>query len=270
MYLGVDIGGTKTLVGLMNDQGVILDQKKFPTPKVYQEAIAEISNTVNNFTTENLIAAGIGMPATNLDRENGIGVNFGNLPWENVPIQADLSKRIGCKVVVENDAKLAGLSESMLLGDEYKKVLYVAIGTGIGYALIVNRTIDTAIGDGGGQMIILEHDGKYQPWEAFSSGRAIREQFGKPASEITDKEDWAIIARNLALGFVEIMAMTEPDIIVIGGGVAPYLPSFIEPLNKELKRFENPLLKVPPIQEAQRPETAVVYGGYDLAKALYG
>jgi len=270
MYLGVDIGGTKTLVGLMDDQGVILDQKKFPTSKVYEEVIVEIKNTVNNFTTENLVAAGIGMPATNLDRDNGIGLDFGNLPWKNVPIQSDLSGELGCKVVVENDAKLAGLSESMLLDTEYKKVLYIAIGTGIGFALIVNRTIDTAIGDGGGKTIILEHDGKYQPWETFASGKAIKDQFGKPASEISNKQDWAIIARNLALGFVEIMAMTEPDIIIIGGGVAPYLPSFIEPLNIELRRYENPLLKIPPIQEAQRPETAVVYGGYDLAKALYG
>jgi len=72
MYLGVDIGGTKTLVGLMDDQGVILDQKKFPTPRDYEDVLIEIKNTVNNFTTENLIAAGIGMPATNLDRENGV------------------------------------------------------------------------------------------------------------------------------------------------------------------------------------------------------
>jgi len=92
---------------------------------------------------------------------------FGNLPWKNVPIQSDLSKKLGCRVVIENDAKLAGLSESMLVSKEFKKVLYIAIGTGIGFALIVNRTIDTAVGDGGGQMIILEHDGKYQPWEAF-------------------------------------------------------------------------------------------------------
>src|SRR5665213_211318 len=144
MYLGVDIGGTKTLVGLMDDQGVILHQKKFPTPRDYEDVIIEITNTVNNFTTENLIAAGIGMPATSLDRENGVGLNFGNLPWKNVPIQSDLSKELGCRVVVENDAKLAGLSESMLVSKEYKKVLYIAIGTGIGFSLIVNRTIDTA------------------------------------------------------------------------------------------------------------------------------
>jgi glucokinase len=270
MYLGVDIGGTKTLLGLMDDHGVILHQKKFPTPRDYQEELIEIKNTVNNFTTDSLKAAGIGMPATNLDREHGVGIDFGNLPWKNVPIQVDLSRKLGCKVVVENDAKLAGLSESMLLGKEFKKVLYISLGTGIGYALIVNKTIDTAIGDGGGRTIILEHDGKYQPWEDFASGRAIKKRFGKPASEIHDKQDWAVIAKNLALGFIEIMAMTEPDIIIIGGGIGPYLPSYIEPLNKELKRYENPLLKIPPIQEAQRPEAAVVYGAYDLAKARYG
>jgi predicted NBD/HSP70 family sugar kinase len=270
MYLGVDIGGTKTLVGLMDDQGVILQQKKFPTSQIYEDAITEISQTVKNFTTESLKAAGIGMPATNLDRDNGIGLDFGNLPWKNVPIETDLSQKLDCKVVVENDAKLAGLSESMLISTDFEKVLYISIGTGIGYSLIVNRTIDTAIGDGGGRTIILEHEGKYQAWEDFASGRAIKKQFNKPASEIHDKQDWVIIARNLALGFIEIMAMTEPDIIVIGGGVGSYLPRYIEQLNKELRRYENPLLKIPPIQEAQRPETAVVYGGYDLAKARYG
>ncbi len=270
MYLGVDIGGTKTLVGLLDDQGVILHQKKFPTARIYEEAIDEIVNTVNNFTTDKLIAAGIGLPATVLDRDNGVGVRFGNLPWEDVPIQHDLSKKLGCKVVIENDAKLAGLSESMVLGKEFKKILYLSIGTGIGTALIVKRTIDTAFGDGGGHAIILEHEGKYQPWENFASGRAIKKQFGKPASEIHDKKDWEIIAKNLALGMVELMAMTEPDIIVIGGGVGLYLSSYVEPLTKELKRYENSLLKVPQIREAQRPETAVVYGGYDLAKALYG
>jgi glucokinase len=270
MYLGVDIGGTKTLVGLLDDQGVILHQKKFPTPRVYEEALDKIKNTVNLFTTEKLTAAGIGLPATILDRENGVGINFGNLPWKDVSIQSDLSKKLGCKVVIENDAKLAGLSESMVVGKEFKKVLYLAIGTGIGIALIVNRTIDTAFGDGGGQTIILEHEGKYQPWENFASGKAIKKQFGKPASEIHDQKDWAIIAKNLALGIVEIIAMTEPDVIVIGGGIGPYLSSYVGPLEKELKRYENPLLKVPPIKEAQRPETAVVYGGYDLAKTLYG
>jgi predicted NBD/HSP70 family sugar kinase len=64
--------------------------------------------------------------------------------------------------------------------------------------------------------------------------------------------------------------MTEPDIIIVGGGVGTYLDSYIEPLTRELKRYENPLLKIPPIREAQRPETAVVYGAYDLARTIYG
>src|ERR1700689_4475959 len=110
MYLGVDIGGTKTLVGLLDDQGVILHQKKFPTPQIYEEEIDEIVNTVNNFTTEKLTAAGFGIPATILDRENGVGIRFGNLAWKDAPFQHDLSKKLGCKVVIENDAKLAGLS----------------------------------------------------------------------------------------------------------------------------------------------------------------
>src|SRR5665213_2667584 len=104
------------------------------------------------------------MPATEIDRSKGTGVLFSNLLWHNVSIKADLKRLLNYPVVVENDAKLAGLSEAMLLKDR-AKVLYITISTGIGLAIIVNQTIDTAIGDGGGRTLMLEHGGKVVPWE---------------------------------------------------------------------------------------------------------
>ena len=65
---------------------------------------------------------------------------MGNLPWQDVPIAKDVESIIHCPTMIENDAKLAGLSEAMLVKD-YRRVLYVTIGTGIGTAIIIDQMI---------------------------------------------------------------------------------------------------------------------------------
>ena len=66
-----------------------------------------------------------------------------------------------------------------------------------------------------------------------------------------------------------LIAITEPDLIVVGGSVGNYLERYLDPLTKELKQFETPLLKIPPIEQAQRPDEAVIYGCYDLVHTYY-
>src|SRR5665647_1492722 len=124
MYLGVDIGGTKTLVAVLDNGGVITERAKFPTPPNYDDFLHELTAAVANFTTQDYDAAGLAMPVTVFDRELGIGVSFGNLPWKNVPIHGDVERIVGCPVVIENDAKLGALSEALLLKDSYRRVLY--------------------------------------------------------------------------------------------------------------------------------------------------
>ncbi|HUD10389.1 MAG TPA: ROK family protein [Candidatus Saccharimonadales bacterium] len=269
MYLGIDIGGTKTLVASIDNEGTMTEHFKIKTPHQYETFIEELQNIVAKMTTKKFKAVGVGLPATELNREKGLAVSFGNLPWRNISIRDDLVGLLHLPVVVENDAKLAGLSEATLLKNHHK-VLYITISTGIGTALIVDKVIDTSLGDGGGRTLMVEYEGKVVPWESFASGSAIVERFGKRAEDIHDSRTWAIIGNNIALGLIDVIAMTEPDIIVIGGGVGAYLARFIDPLTEALKRYDNPLLPLPPIKEAKRPEKAVVYGCYALAKATYG
>ncbi len=269
MYLGVDVGGSKTLAAVLDDNGTIVESSKIATPQNYDSFLEEIAKFLDGFSNHDFRAAGVGIPATHLDRANGIGISFGNLTWKNVPVQADIEKIAHCPVVVENDAKLASLSEAMLL-KQYSKVLYVTISTGIGYGLTVNQHIDSNIGDGGGALLLTEYKGKLVPWESFASGRAIYERYGKKAADITDPTVWRRIAHDLSRGFNELIAITEPDVIVVGGGVGTYFERLAAPLEAELQAFSNPLVKIPPFVKAQRPEEAVVYGCYDLAKATYG
>jgi len=271
MYLCIDVGGTKTLVATLDDNGAIQEKYRFETPASYDDFLNELASNVAKLSTKEFHAAGIGIPATRIDRAEGVGLQFGNLPlWKNVPILTDVEKLAHCPVVVENDAKLAGLSEAMLLKGTYKKVLYVTISTGIGTALIKDCIIDTSLGDGGGKTILLEHRGKLTPWENFASGKALFERFGKQAQDITDESTWKEIVHNLAVGFIDLIAFTQPDIIVVGGSVGRYFERYESLLGQELAKYETPLNPIPPIVEAQRPEEAVLYGCYDLAKVTYG
>ncbi len=267
MYLGIDVGGTKTIVAVLDDSGVITQSQRFPTPQDYQLFLSKLAEVVDTFTTKDFKAVGVGIPATSIDRKTGIAVSFSNLAWHREPVQADIERLIGSPAAVENDAKLAGLSEAMLR--EPTRLLYLTISTGIGYSLVVDRIIDQNIGDSGGRLLLFEHAGKLTPWERYASGKAIVETFGSEAKDIQDPEIWDKIARNITQGLIELIAVTEPQVVVIGGSVGVYLDRFIEPLNKYLKELETPLLQVPPVEAAKRPEDAVIYGCYDYAKEVF-
>lgn len=268
MYLGIDIGGTKTLIAVLNNEGVIRESHKFPTPKVYPYFLRELSATVANLSTKEFIAAGVAAPGR-IDRQHGIALAFGNLPWIDIPLKHDIKRIVHSPVVVENDANLAGLSEALLL-KQYTTVLYVTVSTGIGTGIISHQQIDPEFADSEGGKMLLEHKGRLQEWEDFASGRAIVKQFGKRASEITDEKTWRLISRNIAVGLFNLITLVQPDAVVFGGGVSTHFDQFDDYLLKELKYFETPITPIPPIYGAQRPEEAVVYGCYDLARSTYG
>lgn len=270
MYLGVDVGGTKTLIALFTEKGELKESRKFETPRVYEDFLTHLAADVANLSTSDFKTACVAIPATIIDRTEGVGVAFGNLPWRNVTIQSDCEKLFNCPVLIENDAKLGGLSEAKLVIKEFKKCLYVTISTGIGIALIVDGVIDQNFGDSGGRTMMLEHNGDVLPWEQFASGKALTQKYGKLASELDDKTAWKELARNYAVGIIDLVALTTPDVIIIGGGVGAHFPKFEEPLKAILKSYETPLLPIPPIRRAKHPEEAVIYGCYELIKDSHG
>jgi predicted NBD/HSP70 family sugar kinase len=269
MYVGVDIGGTKTLIAVLDEHGVIVEEIKFPTSHDYKIFVKHLQENSAKLSNKEFVAGVAGITGPRTDRERGIGINFSNLPWRNVPILKDTEEILKCPMAIENDAKLAALSEAMLLKDSYKRVLYVTISTGIGFGWVVNGVIDTSIGDGGGRTILLEHEGKMTPWEDFAGGRAIVARYGKRAEEITDEATWKAICRDLAKGFIHLIAVMQPEVVVIGGSVGTYFNRYGKILRAEVEKYDIPLIKLPAFVEAQRPEEAVVYGCYDLAKQVF-
>lgn len=265
MYLAIDVGGTKTLLAVMNDAGEVIEQAKFPTNENYQEFLAAVSTNLHSLKTSKFTACGLAIPGK-IDREHGVGKTFGNLPWENVHIVSDFEALLQCPVSFENDAKLAGLSEARLIKDEFRKVLYVTIGTGIGTAMIIDGTIDPNYADSEAGFMLLEHEGKLEYWDDFASGSAIKQKYGMKASDITDSQAWYEIARNIALGLIDLVATLTPDVIILGGGVGAHLEKFQDRLTEDLKIYENPMLRIPPIRKAAHPEEAVLFGCLELIK----
>lgn len=266
-YLGIDIGGSKTLVATLDHHGVILEKTKFPTPHDYDEFLQELKKTIQGLASKDFEACGVAIPGV-IDRDQGIGRRFGNLPWRNVPIQHDIIRIIHCPVVIEHDPALAGLSEAMLVKD-VRKVLYITVSTGIGAALIVDQEIDENIASSEAGMMLLEHQDKLVPWESFASGSAIVRRYGKMAKDIDDDATWKKIGRDIALGLFQLLAITGPDLVVVGGSVGRYFKNYAPYLKAELKKYDNPLVAIPPIKAAERPDDAVVYGCYDLARAKF-
>src|SRR6266478_3355417 len=185
MYVGVDVGGTKTLVATLDDNGVITEKSMFQTPPTYASFLSELAKSAKTLKVQDFRAGCVAAPGK-IDRTHGIGEDFGNLPWHDVPIQTDTEIVFRCPMLVENDANLGGLSESMLLPSD-KRVLYVTISTGIGTGVIHNRSIVPELADSEGGHMLLEYHGKRVAWEDFASGHAIVERFGKKAAEITDE-----------------------------------------------------------------------------------
>jgi predicted NBD/HSP70 family sugar kinase len=196
MYLGIDIGGTKTLVAVLDDRGVIIESNRFPTPKDYDQFLPDLEKGISALGHHDFTAATVGVPGPGIDRENGVLINSSNLPWQNVSLRSDVENICHCPTLMENDAKLAGLSEAMLLKEQYSRVLYVTVSTGIGFALVVDGQIDVNVGDAGGRDILFEHEGKMTPWEDFASGRAIFEKYGQKASDINDEEIWLYLSNR--------------------------------------------------------------------------
>lgn len=267
MYLAVDIGGTKTLVAVFDPEGELIEHIKFPTPKEYEVFKPELSKTISALKTKDFKIVVVAIPGR-INRKAGVAIAFGNLSWTDLPFQHDMELIFKTPVILENDAKLAALSEAIVVRDKYRKTLYLTVSTGIGAGLITDGVIDPDFQDMEAGQMLLEHNDRLVDWEDFGSGRAFQAKFGKRVSEVSDDdhEAWYWFARNIAVGLINLLAILTPEVVVIGGGAGAHLEKFKDRLDEQLKIYENPMFPIPPIIKAKRAEEAVIYGCYELAR----
>ncbi len=270
MYLAIDVGGTKTLIALINQNFEIINKIKIITSPDYKDFLNDLKNNIAKFNVDKFNSIAIAAPGI-IDVETDEIINAGgNLNWQNVNPKYDLNKLFNCPVYFGNDANLAGLYESIVFKDIYRKVLYLTISTGIGGSFLINQQLDNSLLNIEPGKIMLEHDGQLVEWEKFASGKSIVENYGKFAKDITDKVIWQEIANNISEGLLTIIPLIQPELIVIGGSIGSFFSQYGELINLTIDQKLDKIIPKPTILQAKNPEEAVIFGCIELIRQNSG
>ena len=184
--VGVDIGGTKVLAGLVAPDGTVTATVRRETPhrsKTPDVVEATIVEAVRELVDGRSGLAAVGVGAAGFVDAAGSTVRFSpHLSWRDEPLKAALEAQLGVPVVVDNDANTTALAEMRFgAGRGYRQVLCVTLGTGIGGALVLDG--DVFRGGNGmagefGHMQVMPGGrrcecGNRGCWEQYSSGNAL-------------------------------------------------------------------------------------------------
>ena len=280
--IGVDIGGTKVAVGLVDRDGKILTQIRNPMAASgsAEAALRAVTDAIDALISEAGIAGkqcaiGICAPGP-LDPRSGVVVNPPNLTaWRNFPLADRVKAVYHVPVKVDNDANAAALAETIWgAARGYHYVFYATLGTGIGTGIVFHGRIyhgyTGAAGEGGHVSIDYRgprcNCGKLGCIEALAAGPAIAkraqaklretpartsaildlaqgevnavtsEMVGKAyaAGDALAREVLQETAELLTIWLGNMIDLLDPDVIVMGGGVAAMMSPFFADINKRL------------------------------------
>lgn len=264
MLVTVDTGGTKTLIASFSATGRIGKQIKFPTPPNQNDYIEQLQATLKQeYGGQRIEAIVIALPGIIKD---GVAIWCNNLKWSNFDVAGAMKGVLGdTPILIENDANLAGLAETRGLSPVPVSSLYVTVSTGIGTGITTNGKIDPGLRLSEGGRALVEYDGTVREWETFASGQAIYRTYGKFARDIHSKRTWKEIADRISRGFLALIPVLQPEIIIIGGSIGTYFDQYGPQLEALLKEKLPPHIPCPRIIQAQHPEEAVIYGCYYYA-----
>ncbi|MDF2877745.1 MAG: glucokinase [Clostridia bacterium] len=169
-YIGVDLGGTNIVVGLVDEEGHIIKSHNRPTLKersieeIFDDIIEMSQLLIKEFAlnSDNLKGIGIGSPGI-VDSKNGIIVYANNLKIKDFDAVTYISSRVGYKVCVANDADCAALGEVVAgAAKGCSDAIIFTLGTGVGGGIIINGKIFSGYFPGGAEMghQIIVRDGK--------------------------------------------------------------------------------------------------------------
>jgi glucokinase len=285
--IGVDLGGTNVVVGAMPVDG----SREIAMRSLATRADLGATGVVDRIATliedvildvrketgaerESIIGVGIGSPGP-LDRERGVVIVTPNLGWRNYPLRDEISKRVGLRATLDNDANCATLGEWWCgAAKGGRNVLGMTIGTGIGGGLILDGRLYHGASDAAGEIGHTSIDstgrrckcGNYGCLEAYCSGPAIAERareaieseespamlamaHGDPSritaqivyeaakqGDLIAREVVRETARFLGTGVSNLINIFNPDTVVLAGGVTQAGDALMTPLWAEVRR----------------------------------
>lgn len=272
-YLGIDVGGTSVKGGVVSDGGKIVYKISEKVNKNALEPVDIVVRKLLSFCNDKSIqikSAGIGVPCV-FDKNSGV-VSYGNnLDFGGINLYSHFYQKFGLNIQISNDAAAAALGESKFgAAKEFKNVVLITIGTGIGCGIIFNgRIIDSnssAVGELSHTIINVGGRkctcGKRGCVEAYCSmtalykdmirrmrlnkssllwkkidfnnidGRILFDLYGqdKTATQTIDS-----FISYLGVAILNVANLLRPDAILLGGGVSAQGKIIVKPLNEYLK-----------------------------------
>lgn len=251
MYLGIDIGGTKTLVALFNKRGRIIRRTKFRTDLQYEKFLSDLTGVLKKYSTSPVKAVTMAIPGV---VQKNCSVAFGNRNWGVVDLYTPIKSMFACPVYVENDANLGAAYESCRLPG---KTIFLTFSTGIGGGIAVRGKILPESSDFEPGHKIYTLGNVTAEWEDIAAASALEKYFQiTPATDIRGKTAMKEVARRVALGLPEIVSEYHPRTIVLGGPLGKIFKLYVKYLPKFNVKYRRP----------RRSLESVIYGCYLYSK----
>lgn len=268
MYtIGVDLGGTNTAAGLVDESGRIVARLSVATslpttPERLVQSIASLSRELmarSGLTARQIRSVGVGVPCTAV-QETGWMEDASHLGFSAGPLAKPLEQQLCIPVAIGNDADAAAWGEYHGGGYQGKSFLLVTLGTGIGAGIVLGghllQSRNGAVGEVGHMAMDpngpLCGCGRRGCWEHYGSATALILQARQAGVAVTGAKEVfdraaagdtvcaGVLDRYttfLADGFANLINILSPDILCIGGGVSAAGAVLLEPVrNKTAQR----------------------------------
>lgn len=251
--IGVDIGGTKILIMIMDNQGNIIFREKVKTSNNIKEIIEIIKTCISkvNIDLKNIVGMGIGIPGR-VDSQRGFVIEVPSLGWENMKFKSMFEEHFNFPIYIKNDVNYSVIGERWLGNGKNKDdIFYISIGTGVGSAIIANGKIIEGYHFSAGEIAYLleKEDVKsgrqntfndFGVFEKKTSGTALTEQ-GKKLN-LTAKELFIEYKKNnpvvvpiieefileISIVIANVVSLLNPESVIIGGGVSESMKCLID------------------------------------------
>ena len=256
--IGVDLGGTKILTGIVGRDGTVEHRRETPTPTASQDALLEgLDGAVQELMDDRVVALGFGIPSR-LDQTTGRVEGSVNIPLEGLDFRTRMQERFSVPVGIENDANAATYGEFHSgAGRDVQSMVMLTLGTGCGGGVVLDGKLYRGWAEFG--HMVIEYDGipcqgsctGRGHLEAYVTGTAAtklaREAFGPAAdahrlirlADEGDSEARVILegmGRRLGAGIGSLVNLFDPELVVIGGGFAAAWDFLAEPAREVMER----------------------------------
>jgi len=239
LVIGVDVGGTKILAGILDRDGTVLRHAERESPETEDELVAALDGTIEGLLGDDVSAIGFGVPA-NLERGTDRVLRATNLQFDDFDLAGHARARFGLPVGIDNDGNATALAEWRLgAGRGLSNVLVLALGTGVGGGLVVDGRlyrgwveIGHVVVQAGGPPCQGNCHG-HGHLEALASGTAAdavaRELYGPGADarvlverarggDERARARLAEIGNYLGAAIGSLANLFDPELVVVGGG----------------------------------------------------